>query len=198
MTMPIILGHRPIASANTKIRKSAAMATVDTRLRARGCRLSQPSPVSAGNAEHACIAAVTQRSGIFSPRMAGHSGIGGCALDCQTTAHASASRSTSCCECSGISVRSMVHSSSHSASVGATPSPACSASAARSIAEGTQPPTTRDMRCCRPRPDAGPSCNQARQLCRRAVKSALAVVFAHRSASNRRMTTYCLQYNRSR
>ena len=195
ITMPIIFGHRPSISANTKMRNNALIAEVEIRLSARGCQLSHPNPVSAGNAAQACIAAVTHRSGMASPMMAGHSGRGGCASDCHTVAHALASRSTSCCECRGISVRSMERSSLLSPSINATSSPSQSARAAWSTAEGTHPPTTRDMRCCRPMPEAGPSCSQARQLRRRASKSASTASFALRFASSRRTTTYCLVNN---
>ena len=177
-TMPIISGHLPSISASTKMRSRAVMAATDIRLSARGCKLSHPSPVPLGKAAHACIAAVTHSSGRDSPNMAGHNGVGGCASACHTMAHAVASRSTSCWECKGISVLSMVRNSMPSAASAVEPSASCSARAAWSIADGTQPPATRDMRCCRLRPAAGPSCSQACQLRRRASKSEPAAALA--------------------
>ena len=53
-------------------------------------------------------------------------------------------------------------------------------------------PATRDMRCWRLMPAAGPSCNQLCQLRRRAATSASAAAFALCAASNRMTTTYCL------
>ena len=100
--MPIISGHLPRISAIMKMRSKAMMAATDTRLSARGCKLSHPRPVSLGNAAHACIAAVTQRAGNASPIMAGHTGAGGRASACHMMAHSLASRSTSCWACSGI------------------------------------------------------------------------------------------------
>ena len=78
------------------MRSNAMIAAVEMRLSARGCTLSQPNPVPAGNVSHACRAAVTHSGGIACPIMAGHTGPGGCSSDCHTLAQDSASPSTSC------------------------------------------------------------------------------------------------------
>ena len=70
------------------------MAATEILRSARGCRLSQPNPMSLGNAAHALNAAVTHNSTRDSPKMAGHRSAGGCVSACQTPAHALASRST--------------------------------------------------------------------------------------------------------
>ena len=52
------------SSAKTKMRSSAMIAAVEIRLIARGCMLSHPNPVPAGNVAHACSAAVTHSGGM--------------------------------------------------------------------------------------------------------------------------------------
>ena len=173
----IMFGNQnvPTDSAIKKTWMSRSRTQSLQRKRARGCNLSHPRPTSAGKVEQTSLSAGRARGGGWIPISFGHAGWCCFFTACHMLPHSSASKSTVCCLSRGTSTalallawcttyssegssRSFCHECSGS-SFRASSVP--STAAAR---EGIQPPATRDIWCCLPRPAAGPSCSQVSQL----------------------------------